>query len=227
MSITRLSGGLTPADGSDPRTFPAIWNATADSVEATEGTVASQGSAIADLEAKNPVSFGTAVPADGDTLIFDNALGVYNPASVVAGGGKVLQVVYGSTTTAATNTTLTLADSGLSATITPTSSSSKILVLLNQSFNIAANSGAGVLGRVVLVRETTSVATMRVRSLSHDEFWQHQRSDSLVFLDSPNTTSSITYKTQFSLVEVTGNGRSSRVQTDGGLSGITLLEVAD
>jgi hypothetical protein len=34
MSIERLSGGLTPADGGDPRTFPAIWNGTADDLEA-------------------------------------------------------------------------------------------------------------------------------------------------------------------------------------------------
>jgi hypothetical protein len=33
MSVTRLSGGLTPAAGGDPRTFPAIWNATADYIE--------------------------------------------------------------------------------------------------------------------------------------------------------------------------------------------------
>jgi hypothetical protein len=33
MSVTRLSGGLTPGDGADPRTFPAIWNATADYIE--------------------------------------------------------------------------------------------------------------------------------------------------------------------------------------------------
>jgi hypothetical protein len=33
MSVTRLTGGLTPADGGDPRTFPAIWNATADYIE--------------------------------------------------------------------------------------------------------------------------------------------------------------------------------------------------
>jgi hypothetical protein len=31
--VTRLSGGLTPADGSDPRTFPGIWNAAADELE--------------------------------------------------------------------------------------------------------------------------------------------------------------------------------------------------
>jgi hypothetical protein len=34
VAITRLSGGNTPADGADPRTFPAIWNATADDLDA-------------------------------------------------------------------------------------------------------------------------------------------------------------------------------------------------
>jgi hypothetical protein len=33
MSITRLSGGLTPADGADPRTFPSIFNSAADFIE--------------------------------------------------------------------------------------------------------------------------------------------------------------------------------------------------
>jgi hypothetical protein len=36
MAVTRLSGGLTPANGSDPRTFPAIWNATAEDIEQAE-----------------------------------------------------------------------------------------------------------------------------------------------------------------------------------------------
>ena len=33
VDITRLTGGNTPANGGDPRTFPAIWNATATSLE--------------------------------------------------------------------------------------------------------------------------------------------------------------------------------------------------
>lgn len=41
--VTRLSGGLTPADGTDPRTFPSIWNATASTIE-------TQGSAISTAE---------------------------------------------------------------------------------------------------------------------------------------------------------------------------------
>jgi len=39
MAVTRLSGGTTPANGSDPRTFPTIWNATADVIEANETAI--------------------------------------------------------------------------------------------------------------------------------------------------------------------------------------------
>lgn len=51
MAVTRLSGGLTPGDGADPRTFPAIFNAAADVIDANETAVASQGSAITAVEA--------------------------------------------------------------------------------------------------------------------------------------------------------------------------------
>jgi hypothetical protein len=36
MAVQRLAGGNTPANGGDPRTFPAIWNGTADDLEAFE-----------------------------------------------------------------------------------------------------------------------------------------------------------------------------------------------
>ena len=39
MAITRLVGGLTPPDGSDPRTFPAIWNGAVDDIEAAEADI--------------------------------------------------------------------------------------------------------------------------------------------------------------------------------------------
>jgi len=37
--VTRLSGGLTPADGADPRTFPAIWNSTATEIETAQSDI--------------------------------------------------------------------------------------------------------------------------------------------------------------------------------------------
>ena len=175
-----------------------------------------------------PFLDGTELVRDYPQFSEDLAEAIDDALSDVAlGAGKILQVVYGSTTAGVTNTSLTLADTGLSATITPTSASSKILVVFNQSLQFMANSGLGVLAQVVLFRGSTSVATMRIRALSSSDIWRQHRSDSLVFLDSPNTTSATTYKTQFSLAESTGGGRLVRVQEASGLSGITLLEVAD
>ena len=51
MAITRLSGGLTPADGSDPRTFPSIFNVAADEIEAVEGRVSTVEGDVSDLQA--------------------------------------------------------------------------------------------------------------------------------------------------------------------------------
>ena len=48
--VTRLSGGLTPADGADPRTFPAIWNATATDIETAQSDITSAESDITTLQ---------------------------------------------------------------------------------------------------------------------------------------------------------------------------------
>ena len=71
--VTRLSGGLTPADGADPRTFPAIWNSTA-------GTIESQGSAIAVLEGDS-IPTNVASPVSGDSLVYDGTDWVNGPRS--------------------------------------------------------------------------------------------------------------------------------------------------
>lgn len=53
MAITRLSGGLTPGDGADPRTFPAIWNATADDLEAGDYSKVPTGGSAGQVLAKD------------------------------------------------------------------------------------------------------------------------------------------------------------------------------
>jgi hypothetical protein len=65
MAVTRLSGGLTPANGSDPRTFPAIWNATADDIEQAETDIAAAELDIDNLEAGK----ANIVNTDGDNGI--------------------------------------------------------------------------------------------------------------------------------------------------------------
>ena len=58
ISITNLSGGNTPADGSDPRTFPAIWNATATLLEGVADDLDTAEAAI--------LTKATVVNTDGD-----------------------------------------------------------------------------------------------------------------------------------------------------------------
>lgn len=87
MSITRLSGGLTPGDGSDPRTFPEIFNDVADTIESQGSAITGAESDIDDLEAKNIPAFGTATPSDGQVLTFDSALSQYVPEDAVGGAG--------------------------------------------------------------------------------------------------------------------------------------------
>jgi hypothetical protein len=84
MAITRLSGGITPADGADPRTFPAIWNAAADEIETSQNT---QGSAISALDAKNIPTFGTATPANGNFLAYATATAAWEPNDGTTYGG--------------------------------------------------------------------------------------------------------------------------------------------
>ena len=81
MSITRLSGGLTPADGADPRTFPTIFNEAADVID-------DLGVGFRLVGTRYYTSSGTFDKADpfGDGS-FDGALMRAVRVRLVAGGG--------------------------------------------------------------------------------------------------------------------------------------------
>jgi len=69
MAITRLSGGLTPANGSDPRTFPAIFNGAADDIEALQAN----GSVVTDRIADGAVTAPKLATTAGAVMVFDDA----------------------------------------------------------------------------------------------------------------------------------------------------------
>jgi hypothetical protein len=122
-----------------------------------------------------------------------------NSASL--GPGSIVQVVSTIKTDTFTLNNVTFTDvPGLSATITPTSATSKILV---QCFaNVGGSSAAGVRGR--LLRETAAIAVgdlqgVRVRAtFQSTSSADHPSQMTAVFLDSPNTTAARTYKLQIS-----------------------------
>jgi len=138
------------------------------------------------------------------------------PAGV---GGKVLQVVMGSTGTQLTNNTNDWLDTGLSVTITPSSSSSKIYLAVSQAEVYAFNSNVGV--SLNLLRNGTSICQFatHVGYSSNNDF----NGESCNFLDSPASTSALTYKIQ--CIPSAGNS-GVRAQANSGVSTITAMEIA-
>ena len=144
------------------------------------------------------------------------------------GGGKVLQVVQGTTTTSTTVASTTYADTTLTATITPTLATSKILVLFAQHAYAYRATDAVGLG-IRLLRGATSIydigapqpiSILAVGATGLDFETVVNGS----YLDSPATTSATTYKTQ-GKVSSTANSGQSIFQQSSGISTITLLEI--
>lgn len=144
----------------------------------------------------------------------------------IGGVGKIGQVVQATTSTESTNTSASYADTGLSASITPTSTSSKILVLCSVSANMGTGGDIYMASFFNIVRGSTQITEYgnRIRSGAGGSSHESGASISLQYLDSPSTTSATTYKVQHK-VEVSGNSRSTVAQFNSKASNIILMEV--
>ena len=136
--------------------------------------------------------------------------------------GTVLQVVTGSTTTGTNTASTTPVDSTLTATITPSSNTSKILVMVNQS--VGKQTAATASTSIDLVRGATTIANISAFSLFTGVTTPiYGASVSNNYLDSPATTSATTYKTQLFCNTASGDAMT---QPNNSLSTITLMEIA-
>ena len=167
-------------------------------------------------------SIGTINPADGSVGSAQLVDGAVTSAKLASGvGGKVLQVVTGTYATQATTSSTTFTDSGLSVSITPSSASNKILIIVSNG--IGTNNSAGVC-HATIDRSGTNLGNSTNGMLaSYSTAGQVFSNGSFSKLDSPNTTSSITYKYQFRI------GNASYIayaQFSDILASITALEIA-
>jgi hypothetical protein len=147
------------------------------------------------------------------------------------GAFRVLQVVQATTSTTVTSSSGTAADTGLSATITPQATSSKILVVVNQSGCSKSSASGFNAMNLTLLRGSTKV--MDIASFvgyNGNAGGQYLNMGTIanMYLDSPNTTSATTYKTQF--FQPNGNFADIKVQDNIGgttsTSSITLMEIS-
>ena len=141
--------------------------------------------------------------------------------------GTVLQVVSTTYSTNVNNATSSYVDTGLSAVITPSSSSNKIFVCISQALGADRDSQeAGV--KAKLMRGATEIQdypeAIRVEAggvgaSKSTGIW------SMTYLDSPSTTSATTYKTTCAPQNTANNGLT-RSQWGSTSSTITLMEIA-
>lgn len=144
--------------------------------------------------------------------------------------GAVLQVVQTTTATGVTNSsTSTWANTTLSASITPSSSSSKIMVMIMQEVQVW-NSSNYATGMWQLLRGATVIYTPS--STDNGNIFAYDyggsginvfRPTPIMWLDSPNTTSSTTYYTQ---IKKGTNGGVLIGTNSNSPATITLMEIA-
>ena len=141
--------------------------------------------------------------------------------------GNVIQVVSNeySTTTGIGSTTY--ADSGITATITPSSASSKILIMVSISGRVYSQQNGDRYYYQNIVRGATQIYenTLILQSGTGSLGYAVYPIKDMAYLDSPSTTSSITYKVQFKENNIANDTRM-RINESGGSSTMILMEVA-
>jgi hypothetical protein len=194
------------------------WVTSDDANAIQNAIVDAKGDLIGATAADTPARL--AVGTNGQVLTADSTAATGLKWATPSGGGKVLQVIMGTHSTEATSSSSTYADTGLTATITPSSASSKVLVLVTQTGVAKDNNDTATNLRIV--RTATTLMTSLLAGYTNTSTRATPGAQGLNYLDSPATTSATTYKTQFSSY---GNNATATVQWASSLSTIILLEI--
>jgi len=137
--------------------------------------------------------------------------------------GSVIQVVQATTTTEVATTSNSHTDTGFSASITPSSTSSKILII--GTATLRAGSGGNNYQHTIKRNGTTNLAPNQTRGFIQFRDAGGSLSDgtfTAMYLDSPSTTSSTTYN----WYHRSEGSVTCRFVVDGSYAQLTLMEIA-
>ena len=156
----------------------------------------------------------------GETVNIPSGATITN-SGTASGFGKVLQVVNATDTTqrTTTSTSYVAASNTLSVNITPSASSSKVLILVSSIVHNNSNGNT----YYTIYRDSSNVTSnsnnnelSRVYGNSGNAFIGMHIS----FLDSPNTTSQVTYQVRMKV-----NSDTGYLNLNGGTGSITIMEI--
>jgi len=148
---------------------------------------------------------------DADLFLMDDGAGgtirkttAARLKTYIPGVGKVLQVVNTGSSTETSSSSTTYADSSLTAAITPSASSSKVLVIMNMSLAMYEDSGTGNEFQAAIYRDINGGGFGRIyagQGNTYGGLSGHASGEitaafptTLTFVDAPNTTAAVTYK---------------------------------
>mgnify|MGYP003154348076 FL=1 len=150
--------------------------------------------------------------------IANASLGAVTALPAAIPTGKILQAVTDVTSGSSATTSTSYVDVGTSVSITPSAATSKILVLVTFAIEIAGSSQSQAVYLNVLRDSTSLYDNYAIRTYDQGGSGvQALPIDGMSILDSPSSSSSLTYKLQYRRE----NGSEARHK----YSSITLLEV--
>ena len=172
------------------------------------------------------VQDGVVTAADLSSTLDLSGKTVTLPAGV---GGKVLQV-QGATSTTISSTSSNTFITGHSLSITPSSASSKIVVMGNGVISHSTYQFGGRLRVARIVGGVTTSVLEGVRGfaiIGHDNYSSDAApSNGFSFVDSPSTTSACTYAIQFATANSTVYFNKFQYRNEGSISSLVLMEIA-
>lgn len=146
--------------------------------------------------------------------------GVPTWATPAAGGGKILQVIQDTVTAEVSTNSTSMVDTGLDVTITPSSSSSKILIMatLGSPGKVSGNVNTSM--GIEIVRDSSRIYYGADTALFENESdYLYLPPSTFNYLDSPATTSATTYKVRFCSYV---SGQSVAINKTGGVSNTVI-----
>ena len=159
----------------------------------SKGQFTAKGTLLSATAASTPGVLG--VGTNDTVLTADSTTATGLKWAAPAAGGKVLQVIQSTYNTTTSSSVTSFVDSGLTANITPASASNKVLVMY--ALKVGKNDGATANGvKLKLLRDATSIHDYTGLLVTNTAL-DLNAAQSVCYLDSPSTTSAITYKLQF------------------------------